>query len=80
MNMLGPTSPLVADLPISQRLIVPCATCRPMSAAEAYWWMVQDGEVLLDMVSLFPEQNGPEGSISPFRADLLSLLKGLRPR
>lgn len=40
----------------------------------------QEGEVLLDMVSLFPERNGPEGSASPFRADLLSLLKGLRPR
>ena len=40
----------------------------------------QDGEVLLDMVSLFPEENGPEGVISPFREDLLSLLKGLRPR
>ena len=36
--------------------------------------------MLLDMVSLFPEHNGPEGSISPFRADLLSLLKGLQPR
>lgn len=38
------------------------------------------GPFLLDVLSLFPEENGREGKISPFRNDLLSLLKGLRPR
>ena len=41
---------------------------------------VQRGAVLVDMVSLFPAQNGAEGSVSPFRSDILSLLKGLKPR
>ncbi len=36
--------------------------------------------MLLDMVSLFPEENGVEGSVSPFRSDILSLIKGLKPR
>ncbi len=34
----------------------------------------------MNMVSLFPAENGVEGSISPFRSDLLTLLKGLQPR
>ena len=42
-------------------------------------WM-QGGAVLLDMVSLFPAENGVEGSISPFRSDILSLIRGLQPR
>eukprot|EP00884_Botryococcus_braunii_P004902 jgi/Botrbrau1/14412/Bobra.0014s0059.1 len=37
-------------------------------------------ELLLDVVSLFPQENGREGSVSPFRKDLLDLLKGLNPR
>ena len=41
---------------------------------------MQRGAVLLDMVSLFPAENGVEGSVSPFRSDILSLLKGLKPR
>ncbi len=41
---------------------------------------MQSGAVLLDMVSLFPEENGVEGSVSPFRSDILSLIKGLKPR
>ena len=31
-------------------------------------------------VSLFPAENGVLGSISPFRQDLLALLKGLHPK
>lgn len=42
--------------------------------------LVQKGAVLLDMVSLFPAENGVEGSISPFRSDILSLIRGLKPR
>ena len=42
--------------------------------------VVQGGEVLVNMVSLFPAENGVEGSVSPFRTDLLDLLKGLQPR
>lgn len=38
------------------------------------------GVLLLDVVSLFPGENGVEGSVSPFRRDLLELIKGLRPR
>lgn len=38
------------------------------------------GVLLLDVVSLFPDENGPEGSVTPFRNDLLQLIKGLRPR
>ena len=41
---------------------------------------MQQGAVLLGMVSLFPAENGVEGSVSPFRSDILSLLKGLQPR
>ena len=41
---------------------------------------MQGGAVLLDMVSLFPAENGVEGSISPFRSDILSLIRGLQPR
>ncbi|EIE21944.1 glycoside hydrolase [Coccomyxa subellipsoidea C-169] len=41
---------------------------------------LEGGEVLVNMVSLFPAENGVEGSISPFRSDLLTLLKGLQPR
>ena len=33
----------------------------------------------LDVVSLFPEANGPKGAVTPFRQDLLQLLKDLRP-
>ena len=40
----------------------------------------QGGDVLLDMVSLFPAANGVEGTTSPFRANLLALLKGLHPK
>jgi hypothetical protein len=40
----------------------------------------EGGPFLLDVVSLFPGENGREGRTSPFRNDLLSLLKGLRPR
>ena len=42
--------------------------------------LAQGGDVLLDMVSLFPAENGAEGATSPFRADLLALLKGLHPK
>lgn len=35
---------------------------------------------MVDFVSLFPEENGPVGSISPFRSDLLDLLKAINPR
>lgn len=41
---------------------------------------MQGGAVLLDMLSLFPAENGVEGSISPFRSDILSLIRGLQPR
>lgn len=41
---------------------------------------MQGGEVLVNMVSLFPAENGVEGSVSPFRTDLLDLMKGLQPR
>ena len=34
----------------------------------------------VDMVSLFPADNGRLGAITPFRPDLLSLLQGLRPK
>ena len=34
----------------------------------------------MNMVSLFPAENGVEGGISPFRSDLLTLMKGLHPR
>ena len=44
------------------------------------WLLVQQGAVLLGMVSLFPAENGVEGSVSPFRSDILSLLKDLQPR
>jgi hypothetical protein len=43
-------------------------------------WVGEGWALLLDVVSLFPEENGPEGSVSPFRKDLLELLKGLNPR
>ena len=36
--------------------------------------------ILLDQVSLWPSQNGPEGSISPFRPDLLQMVVDLKPR
>ena len=36
-------------------------------------------EVALDMVSLFPEANGLGGETTPFRQDLLGLLKDLQP-
>ncbi len=36
--------------------------------------------MLLDMVSLFPAENGAEGRASPFRADILALLKGLHAK
>ena len=36
--------------------------------------------ILLDQVSLWPSQNGPEGSISPFRPDLIQMVKDLNPR
>jgi hypothetical protein len=38
------------------------------------------GQVLVGMVSLFPAENGAEGSVSPFRRDLLDLMRGLRPK
>ncbi|CAL8471543.1 g11085 [Coccomyxa elongata] len=41
---------------------------------------LKGGEVLVNMVSLFPAENGVEGSVSPFRSDLLDLMKGLQPR
>ena len=36
--------------------------------------------ILLDQVSLWPSQNGPEGSISPFRPDLIQMVVDLNPR
>lgn len=33
----------------------------------------------VDVVSLFPQANGVHGSTSPFRTDLLQLLKDLKP-
>ena len=33
----------------------------------------------VDVVSLFPQANGLEGSVSPFRQDLLQMLKDLKP-
>ena len=38
------------------------------------------GPIFVDFVSLFPEENGPAGSTSPFRQDLLQLLKDLHPK
>lgn len=37
------------------------------------------GPLLLDFVSLFPEENGVAGSKTPFRQDILALLKDLKP-
>ena len=34
----------------------------------------------VDLVSLFPGENGLLGAKTPFRADLLELMKGLHPR
>lgn len=36
--------------------------------------------ILLDQVSLWPSKNGPEGSISPFRPDLIQMVMDLNPR
>ena len=38
------------------------------------------GPIFVDFVSLFPEVNGPAGSKTPFRQDLLQLLKDLHPK
>ena len=39
-----------------------------------------DGPLLLDVVSLFPSENGPKGSISPFRSDVVELMAGMHPK